>query len=87
MTGVLGQLLSRQDWVSEAECARRPDVDFFPEDEMGRNEAKAVCFTCPVRKECLQYALRLPALYGGDGGGIWGGTSAAERDRMHRPRH
>lgn len=51
---------------------------FFPERGEDTRPAKAVCFGCQVREECLQYALatRNP--------GIWGGTSDRDRRRMRR---
>jgi hypothetical protein len=38
--------------------------------------AKAVCATCPVRRDCL-----LEALATGNSFGVWGGLSSAERAR------
>jgi WhiB family redox-sensing transcriptional regulator len=40
-------------------------------------EAKAICATCGVRKDCLAYALRIHEPYG-----IWGGMNEAERGQM-----
>jgi len=37
-------------------------------------QAKRVCAQCPVRKECLEYALRVREELG-----IWGGLDATER--------
>jgi WhiB family redox-sensing transcriptional regulator len=37
-------------------------------------EAKAVCAACPVRRECLAFALRTEQVHG-----IWGGTTPDER--------
>jgi len=37
-------------------------------------EAKAICAGCPVRNECLAFALRT-----GQVDGIWGGTTTHER--------
>jgi hypothetical protein len=67
-------------WMRRGAC-RRPDVPtwmFFP----GRGDyrtvaaARAVCSTCPVVDECLQYALdhNQP--------GVWGGTSEMQRKRV-----
>lgn len=56
-----------------------PDI-WFPgrsKGPNGANEAKAICAGCPVRKECLDYALENEMEYG-----IWGGTSPTERRRM-----
>ena len=68
-------------WHSYAACANvDPDL-FFPERGESTSEAKAVCFTCPVREECLEYALRA-----GEKFGIWGGMSERERRRIRRAR-
>lgn len=40
-------------------------------------EAKQVCFECPYRARCLQYALKDPDLVG-----IWGGTTEKDRGRI-----
>lgn len=37
-------------------------------------EARAICMTCPVRDECLNYALET-----GETVGIWGGLTPEER--------
>ena len=39
--------------------------------------AKARCFTCPIRLECLSIALE-----DGQEHGLWGGYTAAERDKV-----
>jgi WhiB family redox-sensing transcriptional regulator len=44
-------------------------------------QAKAVCGGCPVRQDCLDYALDAPEYYG-----IWGGLDAKERRRIRRAR-
>ena len=68
-------------WAAQAACRgiAEPDL-FFP--ERGGNEgraAKAVCGGCPVRDECLGYAIRWRIDHG-----IWGGLSARERQRRYR---
>lgn len=58
---------------------------FFPGqgDSAGLEAAQAVCASCPVRDECLEWALtHLPQ---GEGG-VYGGASAADRRRMMRER-
>jgi len=50
-----------------------PEV-FFPVTEEATRPARAVCAGCPVREDCLAYALanRIHD-------GVWGGTSERER--------
>jgi WhiB family transcriptional regulator, redox-sensing transcriptional regulator len=60
-----------------------PDGERPPDREIRERKAKAVCALCPIRAQCLEYALRHPARFG-----IWGGLSgeelAAERRRLLR---
>jgi hypothetical protein len=52
---------------------------FFPEKGGSSREAKRICADCPVRIECLNYALRRDERYG-----VWGGMSERERRRLKR---
>lgn len=64
-------------------ACRGVDVNlFFPGEgeHAKRAEAKALCATCPVRTDCLDYALNAPGPYPMHG--IWGGTSGDARYRM-----
>jgi WhiB family transcriptional regulator, redox-sensing transcriptional regulator len=68
-------------WQDRALCS---DVDgdlFFPEKGMQARTAKKVCAACPVRAECLEYALKH-----GVEDGIWGGLSPEERAALRRER-
>ena len=60
-----------------------PDGERPPDREIRERKAKAVCAVCPLRAQCLEYALQHPARYG-----IWGGLNgeelAAERRRLLR---
>jgi WhiB family transcriptional regulator, redox-sensing transcriptional regulator len=75
------------DWAERAACKDEDPEIFFPISEVGPGArdtalAKAVCARCPVRKDCLSYALdrAIPE-------GVFGGKTGAERDRMaRRPR-
>jgi WhiB family redox-sensing transcriptional regulator len=44
-------------------------------------DAKAICAGCPVREECLEYAMRWDQLCG-----VWGGLSERERRQLRRQR-
>ena len=68
-------------WQEEANCLGvDPDL-FFPERGASTREAKAVCRSCEVRSDCLEYALAH-----GEKFGIWGGLSERERRRVRRAR-
>ncbi len=40
-------------------------------------EAKCICLGCPVRRECLDFAMRVREPHG-----IWGGMTEAERRHL-----
>lgn len=74
----------RSEWEREAVCGNASDDikrQFFPE-QRGRPakypEWKEVCYGCPVRLECLNYAI----VHGEKGN--WGGTTESERAILPR---
>lgn len=74
-------------WREDAAC-RGKDVDrswWFPEG-YGREQRSAaralrVCAVCPVRAECLEYALAVPEKHG-----VWGWMTESERRQEQRRR-
>jgi WhiB family redox-sensing transcriptional regulator len=63
-----------QRWREAAAC-RTVDVEtFYPPAEHDGREAKAVCFGCPVRETCLEFAIE-----NGERFGVWGGLTPQER--------
>ena len=58
-----------------------PDCETRPEQDVRERRAKAVCFACPLRTECLDYALGNPVGYG-----IWGGLNWKELSLERRRR-
>lgn len=65
------------NWQEQAVCASvDPDL-FFPPKGLPSREAKSVCSGCPVRVECLEYALTIPLIFG-----VWGGTTEQERRKL-----
>jgi WhiB family redox-sensing transcriptional regulator len=76
---VTGLLVPRKHWRSLAACqSADPDL-FFPISPSGPSgaqvaQAKAICAGCPVRQECLAFALRTQQVYG-----VWGGLTEQER--------
>ncbi|MGH2669398.1 MAG: WhiB family transcriptional regulator, partial [bacterium] len=45
------------DWMRYAACRDRSPAEFFPSDGVGVEVAKRTCVDCPVRLDCLEYAL------------------------------
>ena len=70
-------------WAQYANCLGvDPDL-FFPErgeSSIDVAEAKKVCSGCRVAQSCLTYAMTPPVITTG----VWGGTSAKERQRLRR---
>ena len=68
-------------WRDFAACLTIGPEPFFPDpgDRDLVRQAKAVCATCPVIIECLNFAFLIGADYG-----IFGGTTAQERRVMLR---
>lgn len=67
------------DWRDRAACRDEDPELFFPVSDVGPGarqtaEAKTVCGRCPVRRECLDFALDNGLDYG-----IFGGTTERER--------
>lgn len=77
--------MSGLGWQDKAACIGHPLHLFFPDKPDGRkavDAARAICATCPVQAECLNYVMN------GTGGwqefGVWAGTSPEERRILRR---
>lgn len=72
-------------WREEAACAGMDPALFFPAGERAEpslrdiQAAKRVCASCPVRQECLDFALATS-----QPDGLWGGLTTRERRRLRR---
>jgi len=71
------------EWIERAACRAHgidPD-EWFPlsGDPKDSIAAVRICRTCPVRAECLAYAIRLKPT-----AGIWAGISAKQVDHLRR---
>lgn len=77
-------------WRERAKCQGMDVEMFFPPRDKDQykeiaDKAKGICFgkdgkpACPVRKECLAYAVDIETAYG-----IWGGLSNRERNALVR---
>jgi len=68
-----------RSWVKRASCAGLATSFFFPDNNQVTPEHKQVCFNCPVKVECLEYALKNQTSLG-----VWAGTSESDRRRIRR---
>lgn len=65
----------RPDWQERAKCRGMDSAIFFPAKGESSAKAKSVCRNCPVKAECLEFALGSPR----ETNGVWGGQSINDR--------
>lgn len=76
-------------WQWKAACRGEDASVFYPPSHLEEREAKRdrerrakeLCGICPVRMECLEYALRTREPFG-----VWGGLNELERRNLLRER-
>lgn len=75
-------------WTKHAACKGEPITLFFGEEgerradrELREIEAAMVCEDCPVRPECLDYAIQRP-----EKAGFWAGLNEDQRTSERRKR-
>lgn len=73
----------RGSWQDDALCAEIGGDTWYPDKGQSPKDAKGICYECPVRTQCLQYALDHDERFG-----VWGGLSETERRKLAagRPR-
>lgn len=67
------------DWKADAACRDLDISIFFPDSESASGPALEVCAGCPVREQCLDFALRTR-----QNDGVWGGHTETDRRRLRR---
>lgn len=76
------------EFSTTGDCTNYDPEWWFPEEKAGRtswsrtyeaNTARNICKDCPIRKECLEYAVQFNGITG-----IWGGTDRHERSAMQK---
>ncbi len=68
-----------ESWRDSALCAQTDPELFFPEKWGSAAPAMQVCAQCPVRAECLQWALAYDVRFG-----IWGGLTEDQRQEIRQ---
>lgn len=68
-------------WHARAACRGEPAARFYPQPHEGALDARVLCDVCPVRSECLDYAMARPEPMG-----VWGGLSAEQRRDLAKQR-
>jgi WhiB family redox-sensing transcriptional regulator len=67
------------DWRDHAACKGENPAVFFFEDTSPNHEARRMCYTCPVRIDCLEYATENEKDWG-----VWAGVTARVRLTLRR---
>ncbi|MGL5441656.1 MAG: WhiB family transcriptional regulator [[Mycobacterium] stephanolepidis] len=68
-----------EDWRATGVCAQVGGDTWFPDRGGSTSDAKRVCRGCPVKGECLEWALVNDERFG-----VWGGLSERERRALRR---
>lgn len=79
---IIGELfrITNGEWTQEALCREVGETNlWFPDKGESSREARRVCLGCPVRVECLQYALD-----NNEHWGIFGGFTERDRKKLMR---
>lgn len=81
---ILYRALKDRPWLKHAACRGLETALWHPErgdSPDGTEKAKAICATCPVKKECLDWAVTHYERHG-----IWGGLNEKERRKLRQSR-
>jgi len=81
---IMSMLENKPDyrWQDDAICRGVPLNLFFPErGEPVTSVIKDLCTECPVRTDCLEYALHHERY------GVWGGLTEDQRQKIRRERN
>lgn len=71
-----------EDWKLRGLCRTDGDPDlWFPYREGDSKYAAAVCRDCPVKQECLDYAIAA-----GENYGVWGAKTPTQRKHLAEQR-
>lgn len=66
-----------QQWRGDSLCSKKENEElidlFFSEELEDKHKVKNLCFSCPVRKDCIKYALESKEIWG-----VWGGRDENE---------
>jgi WhiB family redox-sensing transcriptional regulator len=76
-------LRSEADWFERAAC-RGATAVMFPPWGGSAKRARRICAECPVRSECLEYAVSLPA---SPPCGVWAGLTERQLRRVRNERN
>lgn len=72
-------VLEERPWAVYSACRAADPEIFFAATRADERAALAVCNTCAVAEQCLEFAIETRERFG-----VWGGTHERERRRMLR---
>lgn len=82
VSDILNWACTAPAWMEDAACTIDPEL-WFSLNPFEIDEAKKICRHCPVRKQCLTFAVDNDERFG-----VWGGETsyqrAARRNRSKR---
>lgn len=78
-TDLLHVDLDERPWAAYASCRDADPEMFFSASEAVTADAVRICGGCPVKGECLSWAIATRVKYG-----IWGGLDERQRRRLVR---
>lgn len=77
--------IPKKSWFGRASCKGKTEL-MFPKQHKDITyiaQARAICKTCPVKAECLEYALEFPPA---DMHGVWAGLTSRQLAAEQRRR-
>lgn len=80
-----GLYIGRKDWFKHASCKGLTHL-MFPKEHKDITyiaEARRICSECPVKQQCLEYALEFPPA---DMHGVWAGLTSRQLAAEQRRR-
>lgn len=74
-----------REWLTQASCRAEDPETFFPDNNVDRiAQAKAVCATCPVRRECLIDCMAQEGSRSAKSRwGVYAGLTPRQRERLY----
>ena len=76
---IAAPITEERPWAVFATCRDRDSDVFFPVTHEAEVEAIRICQGCPVRMDCLEFALEAKIHFG-----VWGGLNEKQRRSLHR---
>lgn len=77
--GIAVPITEERPWAAFSACRDHDPDTFFPVTTETEREAIRICHGCPVRMDCLEFALEARVRFG-----IWGGLTEKQRRSLKR---